>query len=344
MIRNIALVSLSSGIIGEKFIDFEVEKGFKRLRDYGLNVKVMPHAMKGLQYVQEHPEDRAADLLAAFEDEETEMILCAIGGEDTYRLTPYLFDHDELRKALRKKIFMGFSDTTTNHLMLYKLGLNTFYGQAFLCDLCELADEMLPYTRKYFEELIQTGRIAEIRPSDVWYEERQDFRPEALGTERVSHPNHGFELLQGSPVFSGKILGGCIESMCDYFDAERYPEAVKINEKYGLFPTIEDWQGKIILLESSEEQPEPALYRKMVRQLKEFGVFEAVNGVLCGKPMDEKYFDEYRKIIVEEINDPNLPIVVNINVGHATPRCIVPFGVPATVDTEKQVITFSYDE
>ena len=27
------------------------------------------------------------------------MILCAIGGDDTYRLLPYLFDHDKLRKA-----------------------------------------------------------------------------------------------------------------------------------------------------------------------------------------------------------------------------------------------------
>lgn len=59
------------------------------------------------------------------------MILCAIGGDDTYRLLPYLFEHKELQKALNKKIFLGFSDTTVNHLMLHKLGLNTFTGSRF---------------------------------------------------------------------------------------------------------------------------------------------------------------------------------------------------------------------
>ena len=36
-----------------------------------------------------------------------------------------------------------------------------------------------------------------------------------------------------------------------------------------------------------------------------------------------------------------LPIVSNLSVGHATPRCILPFGVPARVDAEKQEITFA---
>lgn len=33
-------------------------------------------------------------------------------------------------------------------------------------------------------------------------------------------------------------------------------------------------------------------------------------------------------------------IVCNVNIGHALPRCILPFGVEATVDTENQVIRF----
>jgi len=40
------------------------------------------------------------------------------------------------------------------------------------------------------------------------------------------------------------------------------------------------------------------------------------------------------------IGDPRLPVVCNINIGHAEPRCIIPFGVEAVVDVEKQVIRF----
>ena len=126
MIRNVAIVSLSSGIIGESSVRFEVEIGLRRLAAYGLKVRFMPHALKGLDYVKAHPEKRAEDLLEAFRDPEIDMILCAIGGDDTYRLLPYLFEHGELADAAKGKVFLGFSDTTINHLMLHKVGLPIF--------------------------------------------------------------------------------------------------------------------------------------------------------------------------------------------------------------------------
>ena len=94
------IVSLSSGILGEEFIRHELETGLKRLQGYGINVRFMPHALKGLDYVREHPEKRAQDLLEALRDPEIDMILCAIGGDDTYRLLPYLFLNGELQAAV----------------------------------------------------------------------------------------------------------------------------------------------------------------------------------------------------------------------------------------------------
>jgi len=341
MVKDITIVSLSSGVLGEDFIKHELEIGVKRLEDYGLNVHFSKHALSGLDFIKEHPELRAADLIEAFKSD-TDMILCAIGGDDTYRLLPYLFDNNELKNSVTDKIFLGFSDTTANHFMLNKVGLKTFYGQSFLSDNCEISNEMLPYTKHYFEELITTGRISKIEPSDVWYDSRNDYSPSAIGTDMPSHKNNGFQLLQGKSVFSGQILGGCIDTIYDFFDNGRYPDSVEVCEKYNLFPSADDWKGKILLLESSEEQPTPELYEKMLNNLKNAGVFDNVSGIICGKPMDEKYFDDYKKIIVKVVNNPDLPIVVNINIGHATPRCIIPFGVNATVDTDKQVIMFEY--
>ena len=301
----------------------------------------MPHAMKGLEYVRNHPEKRAEDLLEAFRDPEIDMILCAIGGDDTYRLLPYLFYHNELAEAVTDKVFLGFSDSTVNHLMLHKVGLKTFYGQAFLSDICDLSPEMQPYTRRYFEELISTGNIQEITPSDIWYEERKSFSPEQVGTTTPSHPNKGFELLQGIPVFSGRILGGCIDSLYDFFNGDRYRDMPVLCRKYHLFPEPEDWKGRIILLESSEEKPKPERYRKALEYLKGSRVFDAVSGVLVGKPMDETYAEEYKQLLVELIDKPELPIVFNLNIGHAMPRCIMPFGVPAVVDVKRQIIRFA---
>lgn len=341
MIRTVGIVSLSSGILGEQFVAHEVEIGLRRLRDYGLRVKLMPNACKGLDYVRAHPEKRAEDLLQALRDPEIDMILCAIGGDDTYRLAPYLFDHGELAAAACEKVFLGFSDTTVNHFMLHKVGMRTFYGQAFLPDVCEIGPEMLPYTKKYFEELLSTGTVREITPSDVWYGERTDFSPAQVGVSLTPRPDEGFELLQGAPTFSGKILGGCIDTIYDFFDGERYADMPTLCERYRLFPDTEDWKGRILLLESSEEKMSPEKYRRALEYLKEAGVFGAVSGILAGKPIDRMHENEYKALLSEVIDRPELPIVWNLNVGHAAPRCIIPFGVEAAVDAEKQTIRFA---
>ena len=340
MVKTVAVVSLSHGTIGEEFAKHELELGLSRLRAYGLNVRFMDNALKGHAYLKEHPEKRAEDLLQAFSDSEIDMILCAIGGDDTYRLLPFLFENDELKNAVNDKIFLGFSDSTVNHFMLNKVGLKTFYGQSFLADICELEEEMRPYTEKYFSELISTGTIKEISPSDVWYECRTDFSKEQIGVKLKAHKNSGFELLQGSSAFSGEILGGCIDSIYDMFDGELYEDSPVLCKKYGLFPVTEEWKGKILLLETSEEKMSPERLRLALEKLKDTGIFGVINGILVGKPMDGVYYEQYKKVLIETVDNPSLPIVYNINIGHALPHCIIPMGVRATVDTEKQKITF----
>lgn len=306
----------------------------------GLEVEILPNALKGIEYLAQHPEARTNDLIQAFTDDTIDMILCAIGGDDTYRLLPYLLENDAFKNVLTNKIFLGFSDTTWNHMMFHRLGLSTFYGQAFLTDVCELSGEMLPYSKRYFEELIETGTIAQVKPSSVWYEERHDFSKAALGTHRIQHRNTGFELLQGNSTFSGELLGGCLESLYDMLDNTRYADSVTLCEKYQIFPSLEEWRGKILLLETSEEQPSAKRFEQMLRKLKETGMFSVVSGVLVGKPMDEVGLDVYRRVLVEVIDNETLPILYNVNIGHATPRVIMPLGKTAHVDADNQVIQF----
>ena len=55
--------------------------------------------------------------------------------------------------------------------------------------------------KKYFVELIRTGKIKKIEPSDVWYEERKDFSVDAIGTKRDHAYDNGFVLLTGEISF-----------------------------------------------------------------------------------------------------------------------------------------------
>lgn len=340
MIKTVGVVSLSAGTLGEDFVRHELELGVRRLEHYGLKVRFLPHALKGIDYLKAHPEARAADLLEAFRDPEIDLILCAIGGDDTYRLLPYLFDEGRLEKAACRKPFLGFSDSTVNHFMLHKVGLPTFYGQSFLSDVCEMDTEMLPYTRRYFEELLRTGTVRQVEPSEVWYEGRTDYSPACLGTPLPAHPAEGWKLLQGPPVFSGKILGGCLDTIHDFFDGERYADMPVLCQKYGLFPGTADWQGRILLLETSEEQMSPEKFSRALGFLKQAGVFKAVSGILFGRPMDNVHREEYHRRLAAAVDDPSLPILADVSVGHALPRCILPFGVNARVDAQAQTITF----
>ena len=202
------------------------------------------------------------------------------------------------------------------------------------------SDVVMEVGKKYFEELIETGGIKEISPSRVWYESRTDFGEDQTGVRLKQHPDRGFELLQGNAVFSGKILGGCLDTIFDMFDGGRYADSPKLCTRYGLFPAASEWKGKILFLETSEEKMAPEKYQRAVTALKDTGVFGAVSGVIVGKPMDETYYEAYKRILAECIDNPLLPVVYNVNAGHALPRCIIPFGVDAVVDAGSQKITF----
>lgn len=338
---RVAIVSLSSGMLGESFCAHNVEIGARRLREYGLEPVFMSNALKGIDYLREHPESRAADLKTAFLDDSISAVICAIGGDDTYRLLPYLMEDEAFITAVRQhpKLFTGFSDTTINHLMFYRLGLCTYYGPCFICDLAEIADDMLPYSRKAFESYLDGNSYPYIASSDIWYEERRDFSQAALGTDRTAHKeSRGYELLQGTEIFSGELLGGCLESLYDILTTSRYPDEKQVCEKYHIFPAREEWAGKILFVETCEEKPTPELVGKELAALKEEGVFEVINGIIVGKPQDEVYYEEYKNVYKEVIDNEKLPIVYNVNFGHALPRCALPIGQKVTVDMREKKI------
>lgn len=332
---KIAIVSLSSGVIGEPFTAHAIQLAENRLNELGLIFEYMPNAKRGIEYIKDHPEARADDLKQAFADSSIKGVMCAIGGDDTYKTIPYLLDDLVFVESVKNnpKIFLGFSDTTNNHLMFYKLGLQTYYGQAFLTDFGELADEMLPYTKAWSYELFSPSAKKELASSPVWYDERKDFGIRQAGIDRVSHEEvHGFEVLRGSGVIEGRLLGGCVESLYDQITGSRYPDEKEVIAKYGIFPTVEQWRGKILFAETSEEKPSPEKLRTMLVTLRKAGVFESVVGVLIGKPQDEVYYEEYKKEWLDITEEYNLPIIYNINVGHAIPRGILPYGGNVSID------------
>lgn len=335
---KVAIVSLSSGILGEDFIKHELDLGIKRLKKLELEPVIMPNATKGIKFLATHPEARVQDLLNAFLNPSIKAIICAIGGEDAYKTIPYILDNKDFLNAVKNnpKIFMGFSDTTINHLTLNKIGLNTFYGPALLTDFAELDTEMLGYTKYWVLNLFINQETIKLESSNVWYNERTDFSPTALNTPReIFLEENGFINLCGQGKASGKLYGGCIETIYSIF-APQNKEQKEIFDKYKIWSTPQD---AILFLETCERKVSPQEFRKMITTLKQNKVFEKASGVLFGKPQDQAYMQEYMQIIKEELSDKK--VLCNLNFGHAYPRCIMPYGITATVDFTNKTVEFS---
>ena len=111
---KIAVVSLSWGGLGDEGLIHKYHIAKERLeKDFGLEVVTMPHALAGSEFVYEHPELRAKDLMDAFLDPSVKGIFSAIGGDDSVRILPYI-DYEVIKN--HPKIFMGYSDTTISTL------------------------------------------------------------------------------------------------------------------------------------------------------------------------------------------------------------------------------------
>ncbi len=323
---KVAIVSLSRGMLGEDAFIHKYHIAKERMESYGLEVIPMPNALKGIDYLYKHPEARAEDLMTAFKDSEIKAVFNAIGGDDTIRLLPYI-DFAVLHD--NPKIFTGFSDTTTNHLMMYKAGLVSYYGLSVMGNWAEYV-EINEYTKAFIDKILfHPQETLDILASDfcsydedkIWWMEENIHQP----TPR--YPSNGYELLQGEGIVTGQLLGGCIDVFPELLGTE-------------LFPKAEDWEGKLLLLECSESNMPPDVLSWFLRNLHAQGILHRINGIIVGRPpfrdKEEAYKPIFRQVVAEEAGLPKLPILYNVNVGHAYPIGLFPLGLTYEINCQKK--------
>lgn len=326
---KIAIVSLSSGLLGEKDLIHRYHIAKERLEnDFSLEVITMPHALKGIEYIYKHPEERAKDLMDAFSDNSIKGIFCAIGGDDTVRLLPYI-DYEIIRK--NPKIFMGYSDSTVNHFMMNKAGIVSFYGPSIMCEIGEYV-KMFDYTRDAIENVLFSDSTKyDVLSSEYWTKDFIPWSEENRQMEKkLLKEEHGYEVLQGSGVITGQLLGGCIDVFPMFVGTE-------------IWPTKKEWQDKILLLETSEDNITPSELTRCLRNLGAQGILDVIQGIIVGKPQGEVYYEEYKDVykkVLAEFHHTDLPVLYNVNIGHSFVIGILPLGSEITVDFTNKKITF----
>lgn len=324
---KIAIVSLSWGGLGDDNLIHKYYIAKERLEnDFGLEVTTMPNALKGSEFVYNHPELRAKDLMDAFEDKSIKGIFCAIGGDDSVRILPYI-NYDIIKN--NPKIFMGYSDTTVSHFMMYKAGLISYYGPSIMCEFGEYV-KMFDYTKDAVSNILfKDTTNYEIKSSDIWSNDYVSWDEENQNiAKKVLKEEHHYEVLSGSGIVRGKLLGGCIDVFPMILETE-------------IWPKTDEWKDKILLVETSEEKMPPNYLLYYLRNLGAQGILNVIKGIVVGKPQDEKYYEEYKEIylkVLKEFNCENLPILYNINIGHAYPTGLLPLGVEYEINCDNKTI------
>lgn len=327
---KVAIVSLSWGGLGDNALIHKYDIAKERLEnDFGLEVICMPHALKGSEFVEKHPELRAQDLMNAFQDSSVSAIFCAIGGDDTIRTLPYI-NLDIIR--INPKIFMGYSDTTVNHFMMHKAGLVSFYGPSVMCEFGEYV-KMFDYTKKAVEDILfGTWKEYQLLPSPEWTDDHITWQESNRNIPHsMKKDTHGYEIINGKGIVKGHLLGGCI----DVF--------MMVNGTT-IWPTLDEWSNAILFFETSEDKPSPDFVLWTLRNLAAQRILNVINGIIVGKPMGETYYEEYKKVIrqviVEEEHLTELPIIYNVNIGHAKPIGILPYGIETELNCDAKTIRF----
>jgi len=146
--------------------------------------------------------------------------------------------------------------------------------------------------------------------------------------KKLLKEQYGYQVLQGKGIIKGQLLGGCIDV---------FPMCIGTD----IWPTLEEWENKILLVETSEEKPTPSLLLYYLRNLGAQGIFKKINAIIVGKPQDETYYQEYKEIyrkVLNEFSCNDVAVLYNVNIGHASPTGVLPLGSDIQIDLDNKKI------
>jgi len=230
--------------------------------------------------------------------------------------------------AANPKVLMGFSDTTTLLLAVRRLGIVTFHGPSVMAGISQMRSLPAAYGDHVHGLLFHPGSSYAYAPYDTYSEGYPDWRDAAnVGLINPPRPADGWHNLQGAGRITGDLFGGCLEVL----DWLRGTSA---------WPTGEEWSGRLLFIEPSEEKPTPLQVERILRSFGVQGIFDRVTGVLVGRPRDHSpaeviaFETAVQRVVAEEFGRPDLPIVANLPFGHTDPQWVLPLAVEAEADVD----------
>lgn len=335
---RVAILSPSEGLA--YLYPWVYEQGLNRIKEvFDLNPIEFPTARKSPEYLSKNPKIRAEDINTAFADPSIKAIIATIGGNDQIRILPYL---DKEVISANPKIFMGYSDCTNLHLILWNLGIVSYYGGAVMSQFA-MSGGMHEYTINWIKKALFSQIIGEVYPASEWSDVDLDWiDPQNLNKKRAMYTSDGWDWYNAQEgKIQGRLWGGSVEVLDLHLSVRRY------------LPNFNELDSAILFLETSEEMPSEGFVYRFFASLAELGLLQRFKAILIAYPKSQ-YCDtqppEGREaFIINQKNaikkalidyDSNIPIIFNMNFGHTDPQMIIPNGGMAYIDFTKKIISF----
>lgn len=312
---TIGITAPSDGITKKEKIH-RLESAINNLNKQGFKIKETSNVRKSIFGKSGPAKEQAKYLLELFQDNEVKAIICATGGEFLLEILPYI-DFDIVKN--NPKWIQGYSDPTSLLFFITtSLEIATIYGDNIG------SFGMNPWHQSLYNNIdLLKGNIVEQKSFDKYENEYQNYiigdEPYNL-TQPVSWKNlNNEELIQ----ITGRIIGGCIDCLNDLFGT-RFDNTKSFIEKYKN-------DGIIWYFDNCEFSSEQLI--RTLWKFKDNGYFKHAKGIIFGRSATEfSHYDiSFEDAIKYSLNDLDIPIIINADIGHVPPRITIINGSIATI-------------
>ncbi|HKG18587.1 MAG TPA: S66 peptidase family protein [Candidatus Limnocylindrales bacterium] len=301
----IAVAALSSGLDAESIGMYE--RGIAEIEAMGFRTRPSPltDVSKAHWWAAAPPAEVGRELTDLFRDPDVRAIWSLSGGQ--FALS-YLDEIDYEVIGANPKPLIGMSDIAVLNLAIHsRTGLVTFHADSVvygLSDWGELANEdRARQAEAYRRVLTSTEPIGLLPALSEWETWR-------AGTAE------------------GPLVGGMLNRLVRIqaspwaFGPERFDGAILFLEDYNA-PTIRVWND--------------------LQALRLSGIFDRIAGLIIG-PIEgisilEGTEKTLRDVVLDVVGERGLPILANVNCGHAGPNVPLPLGVRAALDADARTIS-----
>ena len=271
-------------------------------------------------------------------DDDNDCLISCGGGELMCETLDYV-DFDRIKEA-RPKWYMGYSDNTNMTFLL-----TTLCDTASIYGPCAAAFGMEPWHPALGDAMnILNGQAIElhsVRKSmnasvlklkfqgyDKWEKESLKNEENPLEPYNVTEPSV-IRCFPDKPLdFGGRLLGGCVDCLVNLLGT-KYDNVCNFIEKYKA-------DGIVWFLEACDLNVMGI--RRAMWQMEHAGWFKYCSGFLIGRPLchgqEMMGLDQYQAVY-EVIRKYNVPVVMDVDIGHIPPMMPIVCGSVATIHAQE---------